>query len=239
MAPPMTGTPPLLYVVDDDAEIRGLIQHYLGKHDFEVIGLPTADEMLRRLARRRPDLAILDVMMPGTGGLEALRRLRENGDDLPLILLTSRSDEEDRVAGLDLGADDYLAKPFSVRELLSRVRAVLRRRAMPHVPAPEPGEPIRIGHFVLDPRTRTLSHNGSTIDLKTSDFTLLRVLASHPLKPLSRDRLLEMTGTRGADKLERSIDAQVVQLRRLIEADPARPKILQTVRGIGYVFVPP
>jgi DNA-binding response OmpR family regulator len=238
MAPPMTGTPPLLYVVDDDAEICRLIQQHLGKHDFEVIGLPTADEMLRRLARRRPALTILDVMMPGTGGLEALRKLREDGDDLPLILLTARSAEQDRIVGLDLGADDYLAKPFSVGELLSRVRAVLRRRTIPPTAAPEPGKAIRIGNFVLDPLTRTLSRDGKAIDLMLSDFVLLHMLASHPLKPLSRDRLLEMTGTHGADKLERSIDAQIVRLRRLIEADPRRPKILQTVRGVGYVFVP-
>jgi two-component system phosphate regulon response regulator OmpR len=231
-------THPLLYIVDDDAEVRDMLQQYLGRREFEVVGLPTADEMLHRLTRRRPDLVILDVMMPGTGGLEALRRLRADGDDIPVILLTARTDEDDRIAGLDLGADDYLGKPFNPRELLSRVNAVMRRRSLPKVRLPEPEAPITVGPLVLDPLKRTLTRNGEPVPLKDSDFTVLRALTSNPLKPLTRDRLLELSGQRSRDRVERSIDVQIMRLRRLIETDPDNPTILQTVRGVGYVYVP-
>jgi two-component system phosphate regulon response regulator OmpR len=230
---------PLLYIVDDDAELRRIVTEYLGKHGFETVGLCSGDEMLRRLPRLRPELVILDLMMPGTGGLEVLKQLRETRDDLPVILLTAASDETERIAGLDLGADDYIGKPFSIRELLSRVRAVLRRRGMPNPRAPEARDAIAIGGLVLDARTRTLIREGRTVDLNPSDFALLRVLASNPFRPLSRNRLLELSGGVEAGKQERSIDAQIVQLRRVLEDDPARPRILQTVRGVGYVFVPP
>ena len=230
---------PLLYVVDDDFELRATLEQYLRRHDFDTIGFSTADEMLRRLPRRRPHLVILDVMMPGTGGLEALRSLRQDGDDLPVILLTARSDIEDRIAGLSMGADDYLGKPFSVRELLARVRSVLKRAGAPRVHAPALGKPIDFGPFVLDPKRRTLEKNGDAVDMRAADFALLHVLASHPFTSLSRERLVEMTSTRVSEKSERSIDAQIVRLRGLIEADPGMPRILQTVRGVGYVFVPP
>jgi DNA-binding response OmpR family regulator len=235
----MSPEPPLLFIVDDDPELRRLVTHYLGRNGFEVIGLSTGDELLQRLPRLRPALAIVDVMMPGTDGIEVLRHLRAMDDNLPVIMLTAVCDEPERILGLDLGADDYLGKPFSVRELLSRIRAVLRRRGHQQMRAPEAGEPIPIGAFLLDPRTRSLTRGNEVLPLLASDFALLRVLASHPLKPLSRPRLLEMTGSRGPEKHERSIDAQMVSLRRLIEDNPSQPTILQTVRGIGYMFVPP
>ncbi len=231
--------PPLLYVVDDDSELRSSVEQYLRRHGFEVIGFPSADEMLRRLQRRRPNLVVLDVMMPGTGGLEALGQLRQAGDDLPVILLTARSDIEDRIAGLTSGADDYMGKPFSVRELLARINAVLKRLSGPVVKGPSPGESIQFGAFSIDPRTRTLTHNGETIEIRAADLTLLQVLASHPYVSLTRERLVEMTGARVSEKSERSIDAQIVRLRGVVEADPGSPRILQTVRGVGYVFVPP
>ncbi len=232
---------PLLYVVDDDTELRGALEKYLSERGFEVLGLPNADEMLLRLRRRRPELVILDLMMPGTGGLTALNKLRAEGDDLPVIVLTARSDPEERITGLNAGADDYVSKPFSAGELLARIEAVLRRRLIwqAHSRAPNPGEQLRIGAFVLDPVARTLTRNGEAVELLVSDLALLRVLASHPFQPLSRERLLEMTGTRATDKKARSVDVQITRLRRLIETDPAFPKVLQTVRGVGYVFVPP
>ena len=228
----------VLFVVDDDEEIRKMVEDYLTRHDFEVVGMATADEMLRRLGRLRPDLVVLDLMMPGTGGLQALRNLRDQGDDLPVILLTARSDYADRIKGLDLGADDYVSKPFNARELLARINAVLRRRRTPSAPLPVADEPVKVGHCMLDPLRRTLTRNGELLSLLPADFTLLRVLTGHPMKPMSRDRLLELTGGRDSDKNARSIDVQILRLRRLVEENPDQPTILQTVRGIGYVFVP-
>jgi two-component system phosphate regulon response regulator OmpR len=234
----MPGKLPLVYIVDDDAEVRGMVEQFLARNDIEAVGMASADEMLRRLPRLRPDLVVLDLMMPGTGGLQALSRLRESGDDLPVILLTARSDYSDRVNGLDLGADDYVGKPFNAHELLARIRANLRRRRLPSAPLPNPDAPLAIGSCVLDPKLRTLTRNGEALPLHAADFGVLRALTSHPLKPMSRDRLLELTSARGNDKTSRSIDVQILRLRRLIEDNPDQPVHLQTVRGVGYVFVP-
>lgn len=234
----MSETLPLLYVVDDDAEARKMIEQYLSRQDFEVVGMSSADELLRRLPRRRPELVVLDVMMPGTGGLQALKQIRATGDDLPVILLTALSDYGDRINGLDIGADDYVGKPYNARELLARVHAVLRRRRTPLAPLPDQDQPYSFGCCVLDPRTRSLSRKGQAVSLNPADFAVLRVLVRHPFKPMSRDRLLELTTIRGSDKNSRSIDVQILRLRRLIEENPDQPVHLQTVRGIGYVFVP-
>ncbi len=235
----MTATQPILVcVVDDDDEIRNLLSEFFESHGLEVLGVAHGDEFLRRVQRCRPDVAILDVMMPGTGGFEVLRRLREDGDDLPVIVLTSHSDRDNRIAGLDLGADDYVGKPFDPDELLARVRAVLRRKSLPRARAPETDEPVSFGHFVLDPRKRSLCRDGQPVALMPAEYALLRVFILHPMKPLSRERLLALTGAPSDEKVERSIDSQIRRLRRLIEEDPDRPVILQTVRGVGYVFVP-
>ncbi len=231
-------TNPLLYLVDDDTEARAMLAQYLVRHGFEVLGLPTADELLLRLKRQRPALVVLDAMMPGMDGRDALRQLREEGDDIPLILLTALSDDEERIAGLDLGADDYVGKPFNPRELVSRIQAVLRRRRMPWHQLPEEGECLTVGDHVLDPRRRTLTLKGEPVPLPPADFALLRALVSNPLKPLSRDRLMQMIGQQGSDRLGRTIDVQVMRLRRLVESDPNNPTMLQTVRGVGYMFVP-
>lgn len=229
---------PLIFVVDDDAEVRTMIEEYLSRQDFEVIGMASADELLRRLSRLRPELIVLDVMMPGTGGLQALRKLREGGDDIPVIMLTALSDHGDRINGLDIGADDYLGKPFNARELLARIRAVLRRHRTPSALLPDQDQPFSIGRCTLDPRSRSLSRDGEDLQLNPADFAVLRALIQHPLKPMSRDRLLELTTMRGTDKSGRSIDVQILRLRRLIEDNPDQPVHLQTVRGVGYVFVP-
>ncbi len=234
----MSDKPPLIYVVDDDAQARKMIEQYLGLHDIEVVGMSTADEMLRRLPRLRPNLVVLDIMMPGTGGLQALKHLRESGEDLPVILLTALSDYGDRVNGLDLGADDYIGKPFNARELLARIRAVMRRRQAPVGRVPDQDAPFPFGNCVLNPRTRCLTRNGEELPLNPADFAVLRALTLHPLRPMSRDRLVELTTSRGSDKNGRSIDVQILRLRRLIEDNPDQPVHLQTVRGVGYVFVP-
>lgn len=228
----------LLFVVDDDADLRGMLQQYLGRHGFEVVAMPTADELLRRLPRRRPDLVVLDLMMPGTSGLQALRKLRADGDDLPLILLTARGDDIDRIIGLEMGADDYLAKPFNPRELLARIQTVLRRRQPPAGGAPRAGPALRLGDHLLDLQSRTLQGAGAPIRLSSGEFALISALAAHPLKPLSRERLIDMTRGGGAELSERSVDVQILRLRKLIERDPENPLLIQTVRGIGYVFVP-
>jgi DNA-binding response OmpR family regulator len=230
----------MLYVVDDDAAVRSMLQMYLGRHGFEVVALPTAEEMLRRLPRDRPDLVILDLMMPGTGGLQALAKMRADDDDLPTILLTARGEEIDRIVGLEMGADDYLSKPFNPRELLARVHAVLRRRSPRPAAAPTAATQIRIGTKWLDMQQRALIDECNTVQLTSVEFALLNVLASNPLKPFSRIHLLELThGKKHREQSGRSIDVQIVRLRRLLELDPERPKLLQTVRGFGYVFVPP
>jgi len=228
----------LLFVVDDDAELCGMLQQYLGKLGFEVVAMASADELLRRLPRRRPHLVVLDLMMPGTGGLEALRKLRADGDDLPLILLTARGDEIDRILGLEMGADDYLAKPFNPRELLARIHAVLRRRQPPSGGAPRAGAAMRVGAYWLDPQTRTLQGDGAPLRLSSGEFALLGALVAHPLKTLSRERLIDLTRGGGHELSERAVDVQVLRLRKLIERDPENPVLIQTVRGVGYVFVP-
>ncbi|MDR3415517.1 MAG: response regulator [Nevskia sp.] len=229
---------PLIFVVDDDAELRGMLQQYLGRQGLEVVGLPSADDLLRRLPRRRPDLVVLDLMMPGTGGLEALRKLRADSDDIPLILLTARSDDVDRIIGLEMGADDYLGKPFNPRELLARIQAVLRRRPVAQHGSPRNGEAVRVGDYVLNLQARTLQKEGAHLRLTSGEFALISALAAHPMKPLSRERLIDLTRGGGTELSERSVDVQVLRLRKLIERDPENPVIIQTVRGVGYVFVP-
>lgn len=228
----------LLFVVDDDADLRNMLQQYLGRQGFEVVGMPSADELLRRLPRRRPDLVVLDLMMPGTSGLEALRKLRADGDEVPLILLTARGDDIDRILGLEMGADDYLAKPFNPRELLARIHTVLRRQQPAASGAPKAGEALRVGDYLLDLQCRTLQGSGAPIRLSSGEFALISALAAHPLKPLSRERLIDMTRGGGAELSERSVDVQIARLRKLVERDPENPVLIQTVRGIGYVFVP-
>jgi two-component system phosphate regulon response regulator OmpR len=237
--PPAAQENRLVFVVEDDAELREMLQQYLGTRGFDVIGMGTADEALHRLKRLRPDLAIVDVMMPGTNGLQMVRKLRTDGDDLPLIVLTARCDEIDRIIGLEMGADDYLGKPFNPRELLARMQAILRRRTPSRAALPADDEATIIGPWLLDPRTRILSGGESEVRLTSAEFALLRVLATNPMKPLSRMRLLEMTGDPRDAHGERSIDVRILRLRALLETDPKKPCILQTVRGIGYVFVPP
>ncbi|RKO28371.1 response regulator [Burkholderia mallei] len=219
-----------ILIVDDDQELRDLLRDYLVRQGIEVSVLHDAASLEKRLERERPDLIVLDLMMPGVDGLTVLRQLRAAGDDIPVIMLTARADDVDRIVGLELGADDYLGKPFNPRELLARAQAVLRRRrASPSAAAPEQREPYAYGRFVLDFQARTLS---------SSEFALLKIFVNHALRTLTRERLLELLHGPEYDGTDRGIDVQVWRLRRILETDPSTPRFIQTVRGRGYVFVP-
>jgi two-component system phosphate regulon response regulator OmpR len=180
-------------------------------------------------------------MLPGEDGMSICRRLRAGGKRTPIIMLTAKGDEADRIAGLDTGADDYLPKPFNPRELVARINAVLRRQspalALPGAPD-ESKAPVRFGPFEINLATRTLTRNGKHVGLTTGEFAMLKALVTHPRTPLSRDRLMELARGREYGVFDRSIDVQVSRLRRLLEEDPANPRYIQTVWGVGYVFVP-
>jgi len=179
-------------------------------------------------------------MLPGEDGLSICRRLRSAGNKIPIIMLTAKGEDVDRILGLENGADDYLPKPFNPRELLARIQAVLRRRPVLEVPgAPAgDGEVISFSEFTFDLGARTLKRHGENISLTTGEFAMLKALARHPRQPLSRDRLAQLARGRDFEPFDRSLDVQVSRLRKLIESDPANPRIIQTVWGVGYVFIP-
>jgi two-component system phosphate regulon response regulator OmpR len=229
-----------LLVVDDDPRLRELLQRYLTQNGFDVTLAADAAAMNRQLPKRVWDLMVLDVMMPGEDGLAIVRRLRSTGETLPIILLTARAEEVDRILGLEMGADDYLPKPFNPRELLARIHAVLRRqptREPAAAPSLTPGV-LRFGRFVFDPAKRSLMKDNQPVELTSGEFALLKILTTHARQALSRDKLMLLTRGREYGAYDRSLDVQVSRLRKLIEEDPAHPRHLQTVWGVGYVFVP-
>ena len=229
-----------ILVVDDDARLRDLLNKYLVEQGFAVRSVANSTDMNRYLARERYDLLILDLMLPGEDGLAICRRLRGANDDIPIIMLTAKGDEVDRIVGLEVGADDYLPKPFNPRELVARIQAVLRRRPAagpPGAPTSET-EIVSFGEFKLNLGTRSLTQSGRDITLTSGEFALLKVLAQHPRAPLSRDKLMEMARGREFGAFDRSIDVQVSRVRKLIEPDPTKPVFIQTVWGFGYVFIP-
>lgn len=228
-----------ILVVDDDARLRNLLERYLDEQGFAVKAVADAQQMDRALTREHFDLLVLDLMLPGEDGLSICRRLRGAGKDLPIVMLTARGDEVDRIIGLEMGADDYLPKPFNPRELVARIHAVLRRRPRSLPGAPEEnGALIRFGQLEADLGSRRLTKAGENITLTTGEFALLKVLLQHPRQPLSRDKLMELARGREYDAFDRSIDVQMSRLRKLIEDEPTKPRYLQTVWGFGYVFVP-
>jgi two-component system, OmpR family, phosphate regulon response regulator OmpR len=228
-----------LYVVEDDAALREMLVAYLEKQGLAVTPMASAEELMRRLHRLRPDLVILDVGLPKMSGLQACQQLRAEGDRVPIILLTARTEEIDRVLGLEMGADDYLGKPFSARELLARVRAVLRRAGAAPGAAIGQSAPVAIGGWQFVPATRSLvGRDGEVRVLTTLEYGLLAELALNPGVAISRERLLAASHGRGEALLLRTVDTAIMRLRRLIEPDPAEPRWLQTVRGHGYMFVP-
>ena len=233
-----------ILVVDDDQRLRDLLVRYLGGEGYEVKAVPDAGGMDKQLARERYDLVVLDLMLPGEDGLAICRRLRSQSaaqtTGPAIIMLTAKGDDVDRIVGLEMGADDYLPKPFNPRELLARINAVLRRRA----PAGPPGAPgttaeaFQFGEFSLSLATRALTCGGKAVQLTTGEFSVLKVLVQHPRQPLSRDKLMELARGREYEVFDRSIDVQISRLRKIIEQDPSHPKHIQTVWGFGYVFVP-
>ncbi len=228
-----------ILVVDDDVRLRGLLQRFLEEQGFYVKGVGDAEQMDKALSRELFSLIVLDLMLPGEDGLSICQRLRQRGDDVPIIMLTAKGDDNERIEGLQLGADDYLAKPFNPKELDARIRAVLRRRVrdLPGAPSRDLEE-IRFGPWTLNLGTRILSRDGKEVGLTTGEFAVLKALAQHQREPLTRDKLMNLARGREWSAMERSIDVQVSRLRRLIEEDPSRPRYLQTVWGVGYVFVP-
>lgn len=230
---------PRLLLVDDDPRLRELLVRYLDGQGFDVRGVGDGAQLRRELDRGHFDLLVLDLMLPGESGLELCRRLRGQGETTPVVMLTAKGDEIDRIVGLEIGADDYIPKPVNPRELLARIRAVLRRAA------PAPGAPLAdggcivFGRCTLDLGRRVLTRDGAPLPLTSGEFALLAVLLRHPRQPLSRDRLMSLARGRGHEAFERSIDVAIARLRKLVEDDPKQPRLLQTVWGVGYVYVPP
>ena len=231
--------PSMVWVVDDDPELRKMVGTYLLDQGYDVRCLCDVKQFEARLEFQRPDLLVLDLMMPGDDGLAALRRLRDAGDDLPVVMLTARADGVDRIIGLEQGADDYLGKPFLPRELSARIEAVLRRRTA--APAGTPvidGGEVQFGENRLNLSSRTLIRSGEPVVITSGEFSLLAAFLQHPQRPLSRERLIELSRGPGSETDSRSMDVQVSRLRKLVEPDPTRPRFIQTVWGYGYVFVP-
>jgi len=233
-----------ILIADDEADLRALLQRYLGDQGYAVRTVDSAQPLDKLLARERFDVLVLDVMMPGEDGLAVCRRLRAQGETIPILMLTARGDPVDRIVGLEMGADDYLPKPFNPRELLARIQALVRRQRMlgAHTgPTPAQGS-IRFGAFALHLDERRLERAGEggceAVPLTTGEFALLQALALNPNRPLGRDRLIELAHGREHEATDRSIDVQVMRLRKLIEADSAQPRHIRTVWGVGYLFVP-
>lgn len=232
----MTRSPHLL-VVDDDQEIRTLLSQFLGRHGFRISTAANGGAMQRVLQDASVDLVILDLMMPGEDGLALCRRVRANSS-LPVIMLTAMGEETDRIIGLEIGADDYLPKPFNPRELLARVKAVLRRSGAAHNGAPA-AELLCFDGWRLNLQRRELhAPDAALVSLSAGEFGLLVAFAEHPQRVLTRDQLLDLARGRSAVPFDRSVDVQVSRLRRKLEDDPQRPTIIKTVRGTGYIFTP-
>jgi len=229
-----------ILVVDDDARLRDLLVRYLGENGFRVRSAQDAPGMEVERRREPVDLLVLDLMLPGEDGLSICRRLRAENEQLPIIMLTARGEEVDRIVGLEMGADDYLPKPFNPRELLARIRAVLRRKggAPAGSAAPLQGGKVGFGPFLLDLATRQLTRNGESLPLTSGEFSVLKVLVEHARRPLSRDQLMELARGREHEAFDRAIDVQISRLRKLIEDSASQPRYIQTVWGFGYVFVP-
>jgi two-component system phosphate regulon response regulator OmpR len=236
----MNETKNRILVVDDDLRLRQLLERYLAEQGFTVKAVPDAQSMDRALERELYDLIVLDLMLPGEDGLTICRRLRGAANPVAIIMLTAKGDEVDRIVGLELGADDYLPKPFNPRELVARIHAVLRRRgAMPPAGAPATVEEVvSFGKVRINLATRELEREGEVTLLTTGEFGLLRVLLERARQPLSREKLMELARGREYEVFDRAIDVQISRLRKLVEEDPTKPRYIQTVWGLGYVFVP-
>ncbi|KMN24180.1 two-component system response regulator OmpR [Pseudomonas sp. FSL R10-1350] len=228
-----------ILIVDDDPGLSSLLERFFVSKGYRARAVPNVEQMDRLLAREVFNLVVLDLMLPGEDGLSACRRLRAAGNRVPIIMLTAKGDELSRIKGLELGADDYLAKPFNPDELMARVRAVLRRQSAPVPGAPgSEDESVTFGDYELSLATRELKRGDEVHMLTTGEFAVLKALVMHAREPLTRDKLMNLARGREWDALERSIDVQISRLRRMIEPDPSKPRYIQTVWGVGYVFVP-
>lgn len=229
---------PHIVVVDDEADLREMVQEYLIDHGF-LVSQVDGGESLRLLMSERPvDLVLLDINMPDEDGLSIARDLKKRGG-LGIIMVTANGETVDRIVGLEVGADDYIAKPFDLRELLARVRAVLRRSARAEQATATMGAEVRFGDYVLNlDAHRLYTADGREVPITAMEYDMLRVFAQNPGRVLSRDRILELAHAREMEAFDRSVDTRIVRLRQKIEADPSYPQIIKTVRGAGYIFVP-
>jgi len=227
-------------VVDDDAEIRGLLGEYLQKNGYRVTAVGDGEGMRAALEAGRVDIVVLDLMLPGDDGLTLCRNLRARSE-VPVVMLTARGEETDRIVGLEMGADDYLAKPFNPRELLARIKSVLRRtRSLPENLQPEAARKIRFAGWALDLAARNLlSPEGVVVALSGTEYKLLRTFLAHPNRVLNRDQLIDLMLSRDASPFDRSIDVQVSRLRHRLGEGAKEPAIIKTVRGEGYVLAVP
>jgi len=237
--------PARLLVLDDEAEIRNMLRRFLSAQGFEVRAVEDGAQLDACLQRQPYDLLVLDVMMPGEDGLAICKRLRDQGQTIPILMLTARGDPVDRVVGLEVGADDYLAKPFLPNELVARIRAILRRQQIMlrsqtfggDALVTSESDVVRFGPFRLDLRRQELSRDGQAIAVGSAEMRLLCALAATPNRPVSRDNLIERARGRGYEANARSVDVQVLRLRQAIEADASAPRHLRTVWGVGYMLV--
>lgn len=232
----MTDQATRILVVDDDADLRGLLADYLRREGFTVETVEDGAAMDAWLATQTPDLLILDLMLPGEDGLALARRVRRNSQ-LPIIMVSARGDDVDRIVGLEVGADDYLSKPFNPRELLARIRAILRRGAQAGAPTAE-DKVCEFGAYRLDTEKRELTRDGEPVPLTSGELDLLEILAENPNRVLDRDRLLDLLRGYERSPFDRSIDVQIARLRAKIEPDTKRPRYIRTVWGKGYMFTP-
>ncbi|RZL35898.1 MAG: response regulator [Rubrivivax sp.] len=237
---------PTVLLVDDEPELRALLAEYFGRHGFEVMQAGDAAAARAQVAERVPDVAVLDINMPGENGLSLARALREAHPRLAVLMLTTAGEAIDRIVGLEVGADDYVAKPFELRELLARVRAVLRRLQVTAAPAAAaPAVDVQVDeHVPFGPcrlhlgERKLFGADGAEIDITAAEFDLLALFARHPNRPLNRDQIMEQAHNRGWDVFDRSIDLRVMRLRRKVERNPDKPEVIKTVRNVGYVYVP-
>ncbi|VTU33070.1 Transcriptional regulatory protein OmpR [Variovorax sp. SRS16] len=227
-----------ILVVDDEQEIREVIVEYFVSHGYDAIGAASADAARSLAAEHLIDLALVDIHMPGEDGLSLARHLRERYAQVAIVMLTSADTVVDRIVGLEMGADDYVSKPFDPRELLARVRSVLRRTSLSRR-AELGAERVRIGRCVLDLAAHRLTDpEGTEVPMSPLEFDLLKALAEHPNRPLSRERILDSTGQREWAPFDRSVDLRIMRLRKKVEPDPEHPKYIRTMRNAGYVFLP-
>jgi two-component system OmpR family response regulator len=233
----MSETARHILIVDDDRDIRTLLGDYLQKNGFRATAVPDGKGMRRVLEQAHVDLIVLDLMMPGEDGLKLTRELRVHSQT-PILMLTALGEEVDRIVGLEVGADDYLSKPFSPRELVGRIKAILRRTAhMPRDPAQSTANIYRFGDWTLDVTARTLRHtDNSEHALSGAEFRLLSILLAHPTRVLSRSQLMELLRGRDIDPFDRSVDVRISRLRQVLRDDARSPKIIKTVYGEGYIM---